>query len=157
MTDSLYSRIITALERSSWSRADLQSFMKEHGIEYDLILIDAYCEPQHILLIAGFLEEKVSHLMQVGASAEEYCKALFHESWPNYASRVGCSAEKAWGLVTDTLDFRSENRSNYQRRIEYALNALLPPETISPCYYPDCDDDCITRCKSTGRLIGPEG
>ena len=156
MHSGLYARVMAIAQEKGMTESILQEAMVGRGIPYDPPYMDLYADADDIRVIADILQVPSSNLFEVTAMKDELVRALFEENWPRYESRADISRREAYERVVDS-EFRGDlGNSAVRGRVELVLKALVPPsEKVYECY-PDCAD-CITRCKMTGRMIGPEG
>ena len=156
MRGGLYARVMAIAQEKGITESFLQEAMVERGILYDPPYMDIHADADDIRVIADILKVPSSILFEATSMRGELVGALFEEHWPIYESLADTSRQEAYERVVDN-EFRGDLANSAVRgRVELILKALVPPSgKVYECY-PDCDD-CITRCKMTGRMIGPEG
>ena len=155
MDGTLTSRVRQYLISNSINVEDLKCFMEKRGISYPLELLDAFAEPDHIYLIAGFLRVPASVLFEVTNHDTHYARAVFDEEWPRYKIEAGMSRDEAWKRIVQGRDFKGvKSRATIRRDVQLVLDGLRPPSTMAlGCQLPDCS--CTTRCRVTGRMLEP--
>ena len=157
MSDNLLKRVDDCLSNMGLDRNSIIEFLQLQGISYDLSYLDAFAEPDHIYLIAEFLQVPSSYLFEVTGYKDHLVWAIFDEKWPNYAGRIQASKSEAYGRIVRDREFKGEmSGKGIRQEIDLLLQGLIAPtQRMVVCEYPDCDD-CYLRCKIMGHFRGPE-
>ena len=154
MEDGLRLRIQRLLDQRGLTAADLEEFLRSHGINYRLPFVESFAEPAHVRIIARFVRVNPSSLFEFTRYAEDFALAVLEESWPSYSGLVGMPFDEVRSKVQRELEFRGQGYVGIRQHIEMFLDALSPPVaggSLSDCYI-DCER-CVTRCRRTGRML----
>ena len=154
---SLYEEVKEILKECGETETWLEAAMVASGIKFPPRYMDAQAKAPDIYLIAEILDVPPRRLFEATRQVGEIARASFNELWSRYENQVGLSKDKAFERVVHyQFKWNESSRLMIYARVKAVLEGLAPPtRKIVGCQqWLDCE--CVTRCESTGRLIGPD-
>ena len=157
MAEGLYRRVTEIAREKGISHLRLRELMFNNGLTYLPAYMDSFATPDDVRVIARLLQVPPSRLLEVTTYIDPLLEALVEEKWSQHANKTSLSMQEAVNKVKGS-EFRwNSPQSPIRNQVDTVLKALESPAAKqSACLYPDCED-CVTRCKITGYMIGVEG
>ena len=156
MSNPIYKRIRRELHRLRWEESDLQKnylFSGDAGLP--LMMVDVWATNDDLKLIASYLDILPSVLIALRGDGRETALAILDEIWDDFNPRLTISKGEAWEAIESASQFRGDHPARMKAEIALILDALSPsPSVRSECYFLDCQFQCVTKCRQTGRQPG---